>query len=150
MNQDEALKKYGSELARPVVESWDVVLRDVEQRSQKRALDALTAIYLRADALALADTLSGRPLEDARTAARPFQQAVDETAAVLKDAQESHGDVQMAREALTDAKRRGHDVMLHVHQLEAKIAALRALPGADTRDLTILAAALRGSPGAPD
>ena len=166
MNLDEAQRKYGSELARPVAETWELVLQRLQESAQKRALAALAAVFLRAGALDLADLLSGQPLEDARAVAATFQQAIDQAAAALKAAQESHatrtlatgqasesdaasaastlddGEIEVARRAVWEAKKAAFDSRIHVNHLEAKITALRGIPGPDERDLSLLAAAL--------
>jgi hypothetical protein len=166
MNLGEAEERYGLELARQVVEAWEVMLHDLQQSAQRRAATALAGVFLRADAHALADLLSKQPLEDAKAAAAAFQLTVDQAAAVLKDAQEScdtrrlsptraleadgvtaaptDEDLEAARREVWEAKKAAFDSRIHLNQLEAKIAALRKTTGPDERDLSLLAAALDG------
>lgn len=161
----EAQKKYGEALARPVAETWEVVIRDLERNAETRARRAVAAIYLRHEARTLADTLAGQPLADAVADAQPGQRGIAAAKDGLAKAVEGYKDrlqravktfkpgddtlpkvsdreVQTAEQAVTDARTAAQDTDYHLRQLREKIEALRVIPEPDAEDLAILTAAL--------
>ena len=164
----DAHKAYGSTLSRCVVESIEVVLADVTKAAEKRAEATLAAIYVRSEAAALADALEGQPMKDAQAAYAPHQKVLEEAVEAVKDAREAyrselqkllgafepgdgpmptgdHRPVEIAEQALADAKANADDTVLYIRSLREKINTLRAIPGPDPADLKILADALRGA-----
>lgn len=166
----EAHEKYGSDLARPVAENSDVVL-ELEQSSRRHAQDAMTAIFLRADAVALADALAGRPLADAEEAHAPFERIVKDAEKALAEARTSwlaqtmelmkrytakdgaevpkadSSSVEQAWQALAHAQHEAEETGRHLKFMREKIGRLRAIPEPDPADLAILARFLNGSRG---
>ncbi|MBN1460967.1 MAG: hypothetical protein JXA57_15655 [Armatimonadetes bacterium] len=168
MQLPEAHKLYGADLARYVVNSHEVALSDLQKVAHRRAQAALAALYLRDEALRLADALSGQPLTDARAAADPFKKAITEATKSLavKQEQFKEGLVKMvqafkpdgsgsvptgdrrelaaAEKALADARAAARESDLHLRRLEGTIEQLRQTPGPDPADLAVLVAALKG------
>ncbi|MCE5252975.1 MAG: hypothetical protein LLG45_02005 [Actinomycetia bacterium] len=165
MLEEEAHKKYGSDLARAVVETADVVLAELEESARRRAHDTLTSIFLRAGAVALADMLAGRPLADAEEAHAPFQQAVNDAEWAVIEARSSwkaqmmdlmrhpptggtqipsadSTAVDQAWQALKDAQTRAEETGRHLRSMREKIERLRAIPGPDPADVALLARVL--------
>jgi hypothetical protein len=89
MLEEEALRRYGSDLARSVAENPDVVLAELEKGARQRAQNAIASIFLRADAVALAALLAGQPLADAEEAHAPFAQVVGDAERALAEARDS-------------------------------------------------------------
>ncbi len=90
MQLPEAVKKYGPDLGRPVAESYVVAEHDLIASAHKRAEATLTAVYLRANALGLADALAGEPLKDAKAAYAPHEKTIAEATEALAAAQKGH------------------------------------------------------------
>jgi hypothetical protein len=167
----EAQKKYGSNLARSVAENADAVLIELEQSARRHAEEAMTSIFLRADAVALADALGGQPLADAEEAHAPFGQAVKDAEKALAEARTSwmartmelmkrhtaedgtempkadSTPVERAWQALAEAQNIAEETGRHLQFMREKIKRLRAIPEPNPSDVVILAGALHGSKG---
>jgi hypothetical protein len=163
MREEEAREKYGSTLARPVCASADSVLVELEQGARRRAQDTVTSIFLRADALALADLLAGQPLADAEEAHAPFRQVVEAADKAVVEARNSwkvqtmelmrqhrpqdgtqipsadSAPVDRAWQALKDAQSSADQTGRHLRSLREKIERLRAIPEPDPADVALLA-----------